>query len=204
MAPHVHPQATPPSLRPQPREVPCLNPNHPPRPERPAASIAGNSAPAPWPWPRPPRSSPAAAVGAEVLPPPHHHPHLRPARSPPPKRRPACWANPPERCGTTPPPRPAAAPWSWGPPRATTSSAIAPASTPSTPAACTRAAASTPPRPASAAPATAASTDLNGTVTQGPAPVGAILQHYQVSESTPGGVLVIDPSKPVSATTRLT
>jgi Rieske Fe-S protein len=46
--------------------------------------------------------------------------------------------------------------------------------------------------------------DLNGTVTLGPAPVGAILQHYQVSESTPGGVLVIDPSKPVSATTRLT
>ncbi|WP_243304414.1 ubiquinol-cytochrome c reductase iron-sulfur subunit [Geothrix oryzisoli] len=46
--------------------------------------------------------------------------------------------------------------------------------------------------------------DLNGTVTQGPAPVGSILQHYQVTESTPGGVLVIDPSKPVSATTRLT
>jgi len=46
--------------------------------------------------------------------------------------------------------------------------------------------------------------DLNGTVTVGPAPVGAILQHYQVSESTPGGVLVIDPSKPVSATARLT
>ncbi|GLH67973.1 ubiquinol-cytochrome c reductase iron-sulfur subunit [Geothrix edaphica] len=46
--------------------------------------------------------------------------------------------------------------------------------------------------------------DLNGTVTVGPAPVGAVLQHYQVSESTPGGVLLIDPSKPVAATTRLT
>lgn len=46
--------------------------------------------------------------------------------------------------------------------------------------------------------------DLNGTVTVGPAPVGAVLQHYQVSESSPGGPLVIDPSKPVSASTRLT
>ncbi|MDR3684118.1 MAG: Rieske 2Fe-2S domain-containing protein [Geothrix sp.] len=46
--------------------------------------------------------------------------------------------------------------------------------------------------------------DLNGTVTVGPAPVGSTLQHYEVSESTPGGVLVIDPAKPVSATTRLT
>jgi cytochrome b6-f complex iron-sulfur subunit len=46
--------------------------------------------------------------------------------------------------------------------------------------------------------------DLNGTVTVGPAPVGSTLQHYEVSESTPGGVLVIDPTKPVSATTRLT
>lgn len=45
--------------------------------------------------------------------------------------------------------------------------------------------------------------DLNGTVTVGPAPVGSILQHYEVSESAPGGVLLIDPSKPVSATTRL-
>jgi Rieske Fe-S protein len=45
--------------------------------------------------------------------------------------------------------------------------------------------------------------DLNGTVTVGPAPVGSTLQHYEVSESTPGGVLVIDPSKPVAATTRL-
>ncbi|HEX9009844.1 MAG TPA: Rieske 2Fe-2S domain-containing protein [Holophagaceae bacterium] len=45
--------------------------------------------------------------------------------------------------------------------------------------------------------------DANGTVTVGPAPVGAVLQHYQVSESTPGGVLVIDPGKPVSATVRL-
>ena len=45
--------------------------------------------------------------------------------------------------------------------------------------------------------------DLNGTVTVGPAPVGSTLQHYEVSESTPGGVLVIDPAKPVSATTRL-
>jgi Rieske Fe-S protein len=46
--------------------------------------------------------------------------------------------------------------------------------------------------------------DLNGTVTVGPAPVGAVLQHYQVTESTPGGVLVITPSSPVSASTRLT
>lgn len=45
--------------------------------------------------------------------------------------------------------------------------------------------------------------DLNGTVTVGPAPVGSVLQHYQVTESTPGGVLVINPSMPVSATTRL-
>lgn len=46
--------------------------------------------------------------------------------------------------------------------------------------------------------------DLNGTVTQGPAPVGSTLQHFQVSESTPGGALLIDPTKPVSATARLT
>jgi Rieske Fe-S protein len=46
--------------------------------------------------------------------------------------------------------------------------------------------------------------DLNGTVTVGPATVGSTLQHYEVSESTPGGVLVIDPTRPVSATTRLT
>lgn len=46
--------------------------------------------------------------------------------------------------------------------------------------------------------------DLNGTVTVGPAPVGSTLQHYDVSEATPGGMLVIDPSKPVAATTRLT
>lgn len=45
--------------------------------------------------------------------------------------------------------------------------------------------------------------NLNGTVTAGPAPVGTTLQHYEVSEPTPGGQLVIDPSKPVSATTRL-
>lgn len=46
--------------------------------------------------------------------------------------------------------------------------------------------------------------DLNGTVTAGPAPVGSVLQHFKVSESSAGGVLVIDPSQPVSATTRLT
>lgn len=46
--------------------------------------------------------------------------------------------------------------------------------------------------------------DLNGTVTGGPAPVGATLQHYEVSEPTPGGQLVIDPTKPVAATARLT
>jgi hypothetical protein len=34
--------------------------------------------------------------------------------------------------------------------------------------------------------------------------VGSTLQHYEVSEATPGGVLVIDPAKPVAATTRLT
>ncbi len=45
--------------------------------------------------------------------------------------------------------------------------------------------------------------DLNGTVTVGPAPVGAVLQHFQVTESTPGGVLVIHPDTPVSATLRL-
>jgi Rieske Fe-S protein len=45
--------------------------------------------------------------------------------------------------------------------------------------------------------------DLNGTVTVGPAPVGAVLQHYDVSEVSPGGVLEIDPAKPVSSTTRL-
>jgi len=46
--------------------------------------------------------------------------------------------------------------------------------------------------------------DLNGTVTVGPAAVGAILQHYQVTEATPGGALMIHPGTPVSATTRLT
>ncbi|HEX9081150.1 MAG TPA: Rieske 2Fe-2S domain-containing protein [Holophagaceae bacterium] len=46
--------------------------------------------------------------------------------------------------------------------------------------------------------------DLNGTVTVGPAPVGSVLQHYLVTESTPGGSLIINPSSPVSASTRLT
>lgn len=45
--------------------------------------------------------------------------------------------------------------------------------------------------------------DLNGTVTVGPAPVGSVLPHYEVSESSPGGVLVIDPAKSVSAAARL-
>lgn len=45
--------------------------------------------------------------------------------------------------------------------------------------------------------------DLNGTVTVGPAPVGSVLQHYEVRESTPGGTLLIDPAKPVAAATRL-
>ncbi|HJV49249.1 MAG TPA: Rieske (2Fe-2S) protein [Geothrix sp.] len=45
--------------------------------------------------------------------------------------------------------------------------------------------------------------NLNGTVTVGPATIGATLQHYEVSESTPGGTLVIDPTKPVAATARL-
>ena len=46
--------------------------------------------------------------------------------------------------------------------------------------------------------------DLNGTVTGGPAPVGSVLAHYEVRESTAGGVLVIDPAKSVTAATRLT
>jgi cytochrome b6-f complex iron-sulfur subunit len=45
--------------------------------------------------------------------------------------------------------------------------------------------------------------DLNGKVTGGPAPVGSVLSHFEVKESTPGGVLVIDTAKAVSATTRL-
>ncbi|MBI4913430.1 MAG: Rieske (2Fe-2S) protein [Acidobacteria bacterium] len=45
--------------------------------------------------------------------------------------------------------------------------------------------------------------DLNGTVTKGPAPVGSVLAHYEVRESTAGGVLLIDTSKTVSASTRL-
>lgn len=46
--------------------------------------------------------------------------------------------------------------------------------------------------------------DLNGTVIAGPAPVGSVLPHFKVTESTLGGMLVIDPSQPVSASTRLT
>lgn len=45
--------------------------------------------------------------------------------------------------------------------------------------------------------------DLGGTVTVGPAPVGSVLPHYQVRESTPGGALLIDTTQVVSAATRL-
>jgi len=45
--------------------------------------------------------------------------------------------------------------------------------------------------------------DLNGTATLGPAPVGAVLQHYEVRESSPGAALVIDLAKPVGASVRL-
>jgi len=45
--------------------------------------------------------------------------------------------------------------------------------------------------------------DLNGTVTGGPAPVGQVLDHFEVRESTPGGALLIDTSKKVTASTRL-
>jgi Rieske Fe-S protein len=43
----------------------------------------------------------------------------------------------------------------------------------------------------------------DGKVTGGPAPIGQTLAHYEVRESTPGGVLVIDPAKVVSESTRL-
>ena len=45
--------------------------------------------------------------------------------------------------------------------------------------------------------------NLGGTVTGGPAPVGSVLPHYEVRESAPGAALVIDLSKPVSASVRL-
>lgn len=45
--------------------------------------------------------------------------------------------------------------------------------------------------------------NLGGTVTVGPAPVGSVLQHYEVRESSPGAALVIDLVKPVAATVRL-
>lgn len=43
--------------------------------------------------------------------------------------------------------------------------------------------------------------DLHGAVTQGPAKLP--LRHYEVRESRPGGPLVVDPSKTVSADARL-
>jgi len=46
--------------------------------------------------------------------------------------------------------------------------------------------------------------DGNGTVIGGPAPVGAILQHYLVRESTPGGALEVDTTSQVANTVRLT
>lgn len=45
--------------------------------------------------------------------------------------------------------------------------------------------------------------NLGGTATVGPAPVGSVLQHYEVRESSPGAVLVIDLAKPVAASVRL-
>lgn len=45
--------------------------------------------------------------------------------------------------------------------------------------------------------------DLNGTVTVGPAPVGAVLDHFEVREASAGGALLIDTSKKVAAGTRL-
>jgi Rieske Fe-S protein len=45
--------------------------------------------------------------------------------------------------------------------------------------------------------------DANGTVTGGPAPVGATLQHYLVRESTPGGTLEVDTTSQVAPSTRL-
>ena len=45
--------------------------------------------------------------------------------------------------------------------------------------------------------------DLNGTVTSGPAPVGSVLDHFEVRESSPGGALLIDPTKKVAAAARL-
>jgi len=46
--------------------------------------------------------------------------------------------------------------------------------------------------------------DLGGQVTQGPAPVGSFLPHYEVRESTPGGTLVIDTTSTVASSVRLT
>jgi Rieske Fe-S protein len=45
--------------------------------------------------------------------------------------------------------------------------------------------------------------NLGGTVTGGPAPVGSVLSHYEVRESAPGAVLVIDTTKTVDASVRL-
>jgi Rieske Fe-S protein len=45
--------------------------------------------------------------------------------------------------------------------------------------------------------------NLGGTVTVGPAPVGSELNHYEVRESSPGAVLVIDLTKTVAASVRL-
>lgn len=45
--------------------------------------------------------------------------------------------------------------------------------------------------------------NLGGTVTVGPAPVGSVLAHYEVRESAPGAVLVVDPTKTVGAAVRL-
>lgn len=44
---------------------------------------------------------------------------------------------------------------------------------------------------------------LDGTATAGPAPVGAVLPHFEVRESTPGGALLIDTTKTVGAGVRL-
>jgi len=45
--------------------------------------------------------------------------------------------------------------------------------------------------------------DLSGNVTVGPAPLGATLPHYTVTEPSPGALLVVDTARPVSADARL-
>ena len=56
--------------------------------------------------------------------------------------------------------------------------------------------------PAFACPCHGSQYDLVGAVTQGPAATG--LAHFAVSESTPGGALVVNTAQPVPAGTRMT